>query len=96
LNSSFAGIPLGTSWIRSPQPARSGHFWGPYSAFRPHLGVAVRLERPRTCASRPGRAFPGRSFCTAGADNADRAAGQVMIMAMSNLVVGGLPSLIFN
>lgn len=96
MNSSFAGISLGTSWIRSPQPARGGHFWGPYSAFRPRLGVAVRLERPRTCSSRSGRAFPGRSFCTAGADNADRAAGQVMIMAMSNLVVGGLPSLIFN
>ena len=95
MNSSFAGVSLGTSWIRSPQPARSGHFWGPYSAFRPHLGVAVRLERPGTCASRPGRAFPGRSFCTAGVYNADRA-GQVMIMAMSNLVVGGLPSLIFK
>lgn len=96
MNSSFAGIPLGTFWIRSPEPARGGHFWGPYSAFRPRSGVAVRLERPRTCASRPGRAFPGRMFCAAGADSADRAAGQVMIMAMPNLVVGGLPFLIFN
>ena len=56
----------------------------------------MRLERPRTCASRPGGAFPGRSFCTAGVYNADRAAGQVMIMAMSNLVVGGLSSFIFK
>jgi hypothetical protein len=28
--------------------------------------------------------------------NTDRAAGQVMIMAMSNLVVGGLPPFIFK
>jgi hypothetical protein len=74
-----------TSRIRGPQDARSGHFWGPYSAFRPRLGVALRLARPRTCPSRPGRAFPRRSTDAVGVYNIENGAGQVMKVSFSNL-----------
>jgi hypothetical protein len=39
---------------------------------------------------------PPQSIDAAGADNADRAAGQVMNMALVDLVVGGMPSLLFK
>lgn len=54
------------------------------------------IEGPGRCASRPGGAFPGRSFGAAVGCSAKLVADQVMNMALANLVVGGLPSLIFN
>jgi hypothetical protein len=89
-------ISLMTSWIRPPQPDRGGHFWGPYSAFRPRLRVAVPIEGPGRCASRPGGAFPGRSFGAAVGCSAKPVADQVMNMALANLVVGGLSARFFK
>lgn len=70
-NSPFANIFVEDLPDPGPLPFPQWPLLGALKAFHPRRRAAVRLERPRRCASRPGIAFPGRSIAAAGATTSD-------------------------